>query len=199
MNYLAHLYLSEPDEESWLGAIMGDFVKGPLQGRFAPGITQGIIMHRRIDTFTDAHAVVARSKARISPARRRFAGIMVDMFYDHFLARRWADLHGSPLTGFTSRIYAILGRRHAILPERLQRVAPMMASGDWLGSYAQVEAVRVALDNMGRRFNRVNTLQGSADELLEHYAALEADFLEFLPDVYGFARGRRSQIHAARL
>src|SRR3954464_15580437 len=87
MNYLAHLYLSAPTEDAWLGSLLGDFVKGPLDGRYSQHITSAIALHRKIDTFTDAHPVVLRSKSRISAARRRYAGIMIDMFYDHFLAR----------------------------------------------------------------------------------------------------------------
>jgi len=90
MNFLAHLYLADPQPLGLLGSLMGDFVKGPLGGRYPEPITRGIMLHRRIDTFTDAHAVVRASRTRISPGRRRFAGIMIDVFYDHFLARDWA-------------------------------------------------------------------------------------------------------------
>ncbi|HVY04834.1 MAG TPA: ACP phosphodiesterase [Burkholderiales bacterium] len=191
MNYLAHLYLAEPNEDGRLGALMGDFVKGPLGGDDA--ITRGIVLHRRIDTFTDAHPVVLRSKSRISPERRRFAGIMVDVFYDHFLARDWKDHHDQPLAHFTATIYEILLRRRDSLPERLQRMAPHMARGDWLGSYAEIESIRTALDNMGRRLKRENRLRDSADELIENYANLEFDFRAFLPDVERFARGHHRE------
>src|SRR5882672_709674 len=156
MNYLAHLYLSEPNEEAWLGSLLGDFVKGPLDGRYSADITRAIALHRKIDSFTDAHPVVLRSKSRISPARRRYAGIMMDMFYDHFLAKYWCEFHDEPLDAFTARIYAILGRRHAMLPERLQRMAPSMAQWNWLGSYADVGSIHTALDRMGRRLTREN-------------------------------------------
>lgn len=194
MNYLAHLYLSEPTEDAWLGSLLGDFVKGPLDERYNEAITRAIALHRNIDTFTDAHPVVLQSKARISPQRRRYAGIMIDMFYDHFLAKCWTDFHDDPLDAFTARIYSMLGRRHAMLPDRLQRIAPVMAQGDWLGSYADVRSIRTALDRMGQRLTRENRLLHSAEELAGNYAGLEADFRAFLPQVRIFAKSHHAAI-----
>jgi acyl carrier protein phosphodiesterase len=188
MNYLAHLYLSPPDEESLLGSLMGDFVKGPLDGRYGEEITRAIALHRRIDVFTDAHPQVLQSKSRISPMRRRYAGVMIDVFYDHFLAKHWNEFHDDPLEAFTARIYRILLQRHAMLPAKLQYVAPIMAQLDWLGSYAEVGSIYTALDRMGQRLKRENRLLNSTDELVENYAELEADFRAFLPEVLHFAR-----------
>ena len=182
VNYLAHLYLSEPTEDAWLGALLGDFVKGPLDpAQHGIAITRAIAVHRRIDTFTDAHPVVLRSKARISAPRRRYAGIMLDMFYDHFLAKYWSEFHQESLEHFANRVYAILGYRHHALPPRLRHVARVMAQQDWLGSYARIESIRGALDRMSLRLRRENPLHGSADELVGRYGELEADFREFLP------------------
>ena len=191
MNYLAHLYLTDQNDDGWLGALLGDFVKGPLGERHGEAITRAIVLHRNIDTFTDAHPAVLRSKARVSPERRRYAGIMVDMFYDHLLAKYWQTFDYRPLPEFTARIYALLGQRHATLPERLQRMAPSMARMDWLGSYSQVDSIRTALDNMGRRLKRENRLRDSVDELEAHYAGFESDFQAFMPDVRTFASERR--------
>jgi acyl carrier protein phosphodiesterase len=189
MNYLAHLYLSEPHEEAWLGSLMGDFVKGPLDDRYASEISRAIAMHRKIDVFTDAHPVVLHSKSRMSVERRRYAGIMVDVFYDHFLAKHWQDFHDEPLAEFTARVYRVLERYHTVLPERLQRMAPMMMQWDWLGSYADIGSIYTALNRMGQRLKRENRLMNSADELVGNYAQLEADFRAFLPDVLRYARG----------
>jgi acyl carrier protein phosphodiesterase len=187
MNYLAHLYLSEPAEDAWLGSLLGDFVKGPLDGRYGASITRAIALHRKIDSFTDAHSVVLRSKSRVSPRRRRYAGIMIDMFYDHFLAKYWREFHGEPIGVFTGRIYRLLDERRALLPDRLQAMAPNMARSDWLASYAHVGSIRSALDRMGGRLKGENRLLDSADELIEHYGDLEKDFRAFMPDVMRFA------------
>jgi len=188
MNFLAHLYLSEPNEEAWLGSLLGDFVKGPLDARYGTEITRAIAIHRRIDVFTDAHPVVRVSKARVSSTRRRYAGIMMDVFYDHFLAKHWSEFHDEALGDFTARIYAILQRHHEMLPERLQYMAPRMAQWDWLGSYADIGSIYTALNRMGQRMKRENRLLNSTDELVENYAEIEADFRAFLPDVLRFAR-----------
>lgn len=193
MNYLGHLYLSPPEEDALLGSLMGDFVKGPVAGRYPPSIERAIVLHRRLDAFTDAHAAVRLSRSRISAARRRYAGIMIDMFYDHFLARSWAEFHPEPLEVFCGRIYEMLGRREVELPERLRLVAPNMARWDWFGSYAEVESIYAALNRISRRLKRENPLHGAADELLQNYAALEADFRAFLPDALAWSRGLAAQ------
>lgn len=188
MNFLAHLYLSPADDDALLGSLMGDFVKGPLSAHPADEVRRGMALHRRIDTYTDAHPVVRDSRNRISAARRRYAGIMVDMFYDHFLARDWTRYHEQPLTAFAHRVYAVLLRNRERLPERLARIAPYMATQDWLSSYRAIESIHVALERMGTRLTRGNALNGAAGELVLHYDALEADFRAFFPQVTAFAR-----------
>jgi acyl carrier protein phosphodiesterase len=111
MNFLAHLYLADRRPDALLGSLMGDFVKGPLQGRFPPELTRALSQHRKVDAFTDAHPMVRVSRARMPPARRRFAGIMVDVFYDHFLALHWEDYADQPLEAFAHEVYALLRTR----------------------------------------------------------------------------------------
>ena len=187
MNFLAHLYLADRQPDALLGSLMGDFVKGPLEGRFSAELTRALAQHRKVDAFTDAHPIVRASRGRVAPARRRFAGILVDVFYDHFLALHWEDYADEPLEAFTREVYALLRTREAILPERLRLIAPRMAQLDWLGSYRRVEAVHVALDRMGERLKRGNALLGAGEELTANYAGLQADFRAFFPEVVRFA------------
>lgn len=193
MNYLAHLFLSPPGEDALLGSLLGDFVKGPLTSqriseRYSAQITRAIALHRKIDSYTDSHPAVRASWNRVSKSRRRFAGVMVDIFYDHYLAKYWSEFNDQPLCEFTDDFYTILARRRAEMPERLQGIANSMIELDWLGSYARVESVRTALDRISRRLRRENTLVGSADELVDNYAEMEVDFRHFLPDAIAFAR-----------
>ena len=188
MNFLAHAYLSHDSDEALLGSLMGDFVKGPLDARDGSALSSALALHRRIDTYTDAHPIVAVSRSRMSAARRRFAGILVDMFYDHFLARHWPDYSTVPLDRFTARVYDVLLSRSDELPERLRYIAPHMARTDWLGSYRHLEAVGVALDRIGNSLKRGNFLLGSIEELVANYAALEQDFRSFFPEVVRFAK-----------
>ena len=176
-----------------LGSVLGDFVKGPLgngdvSARYGPVATHAMVLHRKIDSYTDAHPVVAETRGRITRPRRRFAGIMVDIFYDHFLARYWDEFHSVPLTSFAADFYAVLSRRHAELPERLQRVATSMIEFDWLGSYAKMESVDTALNRLSQRLRRGDALVDSAKELAQNYTEMENDFRRFLPDVIAFAR-----------
>jgi acyl carrier protein phosphodiesterase len=188
LNFLAHLYLAEPTPLGLLGSLMGDFVKGPLPGRYPAALERALVQHRRIDAYTDAHPLVHASRNRVSPAYRRFAGVLTDMFFDHFLARHWADYSVEPLAEFTSRIYALLDAHHALLPARLQHIAPSMRQGDWLGSYVQVTSVETALDRMGSRLKRGNLLLGAGTQLREQYLAFEGDFRAFFPELTEFAR-----------
>jgi acyl carrier protein phosphodiesterase len=192
VNFLAHAYLAGSSDHAIVGSLMGDFVKGPLRDRYGIEITRALALHRRIDTYTDSHHVVRQSRRRVSPARRRFAGILVDVFYDHFLARHWDEYNNMPLERFTARVYSALREYHALLPERLQDIAPRMAATDWLASYRHVEAVGFALDRMGQRLKRGNALLRSSEELLANYDAFEADFHTFFPELVRFARADHS-------
>jgi acyl carrier protein phosphodiesterase len=190
MNYLAHAFLSRSSPELLIGGLLGDFVKGREHlKQYSPAVRAGIHLHRAIDRYTDSHPIVRASCACISPARRRFAAILVDVFYDHFLARHWTRYAELPLENFTQQVYATLLPEIASYPERLQRMLPRMAAEDWLASYAEIEAVDAALHGIARRFRRfarAAVLADGVQELLHDYAALEQHFLEFFPELLGF-------------
>ena len=195
MNYLAHALLAGPDDDYRLGGLLGDFVKGPLSPappQVSAAVVQGLLLHRRIDSFADAHRAFARSRQRVSVERRRYSGIVVDMFYDHFLAAHWAHFSTQPLESFSAAIYALLSRRP--LPDRLARILPRMCREDWLASYREPAAVGRALDQIAvHRLKRSNTLSGAGGELVQCYAQFESDFLEFFPAAMAFAEGFRRQ------
>lgn len=191
MNYLAHAFLARATPELLTGGMLGDFVKGQRNLHdYPPDIRAGIHLHRAIDRFTDSHPTVLASRALISPARRRFAGILVDVFYDHYLARHWGRFSAEPLGNFTARVYATLWPRRGDFPERLQRILPWMRADDWLASYAGIESVDAALHGIARRFARyprAAVLAGGVHELLANDAALERHFLDFFPQLEQFA------------
>lgn len=195
MNYLAHALLAGDAPADRLGAMLGDFVKGPLPAGLPAAVAAGVALHRRIDSFADGHAVFQRSRARVSPLRRRYAGIMIDLFYDHFLAVHWHAYCNEPLPTFTAGVYDLLARHQPLLPTRLGRIFPAMRSQDWLGSYREIEAVGAALDGMARhRLRQPNRLSGAVEELHADYAGFEQDFRQFFSDVREFAtRHRRAR------
>ncbi len=188
MNYLAHLYLSADSSETLVGGLLGDFVKGRLApGRFPPRVQAAIALHRRIDTFVDSHPATLRSRSRFAPGFRRYAGILLDLFHDHFLARDWRGHAGEPLAVFTDRAYRAFARHETLLPARARWVARAMARDDWLGSYGHPDGVRRALQGIATRLARANPIAAGHAELAREYRRLEDDFHELLPAVRRFA------------
>jgi acyl carrier protein phosphodiesterase len=201
VNYLAHTLLSSHTPEAIVGGMLGDFVKGSVPARYGPEVRAAILTHRAIDRYTDAHELHRASRALVSPERRRFAGILVDVFYDHFLVRHWARFSAQPLPGFTQSVYAALQSRHDSLPERLQRILPHMAGDDWLGSYGDLDSVYAALHGIARRFSRfprAAVLLDGIEELENNYTALERQFLAFFPQVERFAREYAGEVGLRR-
>ncbi len=195
MNYLAHLHLGGSQPGALLGSLYGDFVKGPLQGRWPADIEAGIRLHRQIDVFTDSHPLVLQAKQRFPSERRRYAGILIDLFFDHCLAAHWHDYADEPLQDFTARVYQVL-REEAELPAKLALIAPRMAAQDWLGSYQQFAVMEQVVAGMSRRLSRPEGLAGGVAELERLYVPLQQDFYEFYPQLQAFARrGGRLEDH----
>lgn len=192
MNYLAHLHLGGPAPAQLLGSLYGDFVKGPLAGRYAADIEAAIRLHRRIDVFTDAHPAVLAARARFPAERRRTSGILLDLFFDHCLAQAWDDYASETLPRFTRRVYRVLDATPE-LPGHLALIAPRMAAQDWLGSYRDVDTLPRVIDAMRRRLSRPRLLDGAEAELARLYEPLWDDFRAFYPQLMRFAEGQRAQ------
>lgn len=187
MNYLAHLHLGGQRPGQLLGSLYGDFVKGRLQGQFAPEIEGAIQLHRSIDVFTDRHPLVDVALSRFSLTRRRYAGIVLDVFFDHCLARDWTLYADRPLALFTSDVYRVLSSERQ-LPERLAKIAPYMVANDWLGSYQEFEVLEQVLRGISRRLTRPEELAAAMQELRRLYEPLSEDFRLFYPHLQAFAR-----------
>lgn len=184
MNYLAHAFLSSHSSDAILGALLGDFLKGNGNTGYSDAVHEAVQVHRSVDRFTDAHALTLSSRRLIGPARRRFAPVMVDIFYDHFLARYWDDYCEVPLPHFTRGVYDVLLAQHENLPPRMQYVVARMSADDWLGAYADLAGMDAAINGIARRlqrFPRAAVLQGGAEELVQHYEAMEQNFRQFFP------------------
>ena len=188
MNYLVHLYLAGNDPDLQLGGLMGDFVKGPLPAGYAERLALGLYLHRRIDSLaqTSIHTRLSRQKLRLEFGHGR--GIIIDIFYDHFLATSWEDYSSEPLTEFASRVYQLLDRHHALLPTGLQRIAPHMIENNWLGSYRHREVVGRALHRIAQRLSRPLPLAEALDELAANETALRLDFKNFMTEAIEFVK-----------
>ena len=193
MNYLAHLHLGGPQPEQLLGSLYGDFVKGPLGGRFPESLEAAIRLHRKIDVFTDSHPLVLQSLGRFPRERRRFAGIILDVFFDHCLALHWQDYAEQPLEQFTGRVYQVLAAQ-ADLPGRLAQIAPYMAADDWLGSYRDFAILGQVYRGISRRMSRPEGLDGALEEVEALYTPLMDDFRAFYPELQAFAERTRIQL-----
>jgi acyl carrier protein phosphodiesterase len=195
LNYLAHLFLADDDPYSRIGSLMGDFAKGSIDAALAPAIRRGIVMHRRIDSFTDAHAIVARSKRRIRPEFRRYAGILVDLYYDHFLALEWSQYSAVPLEDFVQEVYRILRVHLDGFPAPMQRSIAYMTANDLLLSYGEIDGIGRALRGIEGRLKRPRRLRDGVQDLESNYALFAADFAAFFPQLIAYVRkhGRVSE------
>jgi acyl carrier protein phosphodiesterase len=199
MNYLAHLYLAAPRPDAMLGALLGDFVFGraALEDWPEPVRTE-ILVHRRIDSYTDRHPQVTAARALFPDGLRRYAGIVLDVYYDHCLARDWLDYSPRPLGAFTAAFYPYLLEQAPALPERLRRLAPLMVQGDWLGSYARRASVDQAVTRIATRLSRNGqALVDCLQPLRLHEARIQASFQAFFPQLRQAVPGMRQALAGA--
>ncbi len=188
MNYLAHIFLANQSDDAMVGALLGDFVKADFTGKFTPEIEQEIRIHRKVDGYTDSHPVVLAAKQEFDASRRRYAGILLDMFYDHVLIANWSMYSDRPVEELIARFYRALLQRRAMLPERLGRMLPYMVEHDWLGSYRDFAGVEIAVDRVSQRLSRNgNLLRDGIQDLQANYASLSTGFHVFFPQLIRFA------------
>jgi acyl carrier protein phosphodiesterase len=188
MNFLAHAHLSGNDEEIIFGNLIADSVKGDASLKFSGTILKGITLHRMIDTFTDSHPVHKHSRDMIREDFGKFSGIVIDIFYDHFLAANWHDFSEVPLKNFTARVYKILTKRFFILPARSKRILPFMMGQDWLTNYANYEGLDNIFYGMDRRTGLRSGMKDATDTLRKNYENLQKDFFEFYSDLEKYVK-----------
>jgi acyl carrier protein phosphodiesterase len=193
MNFLAHLYLAgPPTAPAYLGQLVGQFIADSVPGRqlngYPAAVQAGIRAHRAIDTFTDQHPVVRRTTARLRAAGAgKYAGVVSDVFMDHFLACNFPEFSPESLAGFTQRVYAELASQQDGFPAPVQRFFPHMVQHNWLLHYAGLEGIARALLGLSRRASPGSGMDTATEELRRHYAAYEADFREFFPQLQAYA------------
>ncbi|MFA0960884.1 ACP phosphodiesterase [Roseivirga sp. BDSF3-8] len=188
MNFLGHVFLSGDNPDLLFGNYIGDFVKGSKHEALPDSIQKGVLLHREIDAYTDSHAVVAESKDRLRSRYRHYAGVIVDLYYDHFLASLWGTYHSKPLKPFTEGVYEIIRKRSDHLPQRAQRTFYYMSQGNWMYHYREVEGIEQALSGMARRTTFDSGMEKAGFELRSHYAQFEGEFRAFLPDIQKFVK-----------
>jgi acyl carrier protein phosphodiesterase len=186
MNFLAHIFLSGDDEDLMIGNFIADFVKGNKKNEYPQLIRKGIELHRSIDDFTDHHPVTSCSKKRLYPLQHKYAPVVVDIFYDHFLAKNFSRFSGIPLADYAGKTYETLWDRRKVMPPRVIQFLPYMIEQNWLLSYATLEGIERTLTGLGRRLAFENRLHQARVHLEADYAGYEQEFFEFFAQLITF-------------
>lgn len=187
MNHLAHFHLSWPREDLVVGALEGDYHRGPLPGSLNPTLVAGVALHRAVDGFTDSHPLLADLRRQFPADSRRYAGIMVDLCFDHYLSLHWSRYCDSNRESFCGEVYAMLRRGAGELSEGGRRAAGRLEEYDVLGRYDDWHTVIGAADRVGQRLRRANPLHRAGEILEPLRADLETAFLAFYPELVRFA------------
>lgn len=196
VNFLAHTYLSGENKNIALGNLIGDMVKGNAYEAYENDIRTGLILHRAIDSFTDSHKVFLRSKKLISPHFNRYAGIVTDIYYDHFLAKYWDDYHHKNLQEYVNEIYILLIKKYLQLPPRGQRIVPFMIIRNWMGNYGHLQPLHYVFLGMHHRTQKKGNMHQAVDILQLHYEELEKGFRIFFEDVKQFSNQKLAELSA---
>jgi acyl carrier protein phosphodiesterase len=187
LNWLAHVFLSTENVEFKLGNLLADLVRGPERVGLSTEFLRGVQCHKAIDSFTDAHPLVRRSRGRIGASHRRFSGVLVDIFYDHVLATHWTQYCAVPLRTFTADFYADVGANTMSFPTHAQTTLDRIVMYDLLGAYQHVDGVRHSLQRLSlyltSRWRKPFALDEAVSELIAHEAGFTADFEEFFPEL----------------
>lgn len=173
---------------------MADGIHGHKLEDFPPGIQKGIMLHRAIDTFTDSHPIFRQSTRRLHPQYHHYAGVIVDIYYDHFLAKNWQDYHSMPLQEYAASFYRLLEQNNDILTQRTKAMIPHMIRQDWLASYATVDGIGGILCQMDRRTKNKSGMERSVNELKDYYGEFEKEFTAFFTEVRSFAKQKLTEL-----
>lgn len=197
MNWLAHILLSESSVENRLGNLLGDLAKGKEIETLSYELRRGIDRHYAIDKFTDSHTIVKNSKRRINKDYSRFGGILIDVFYDHFLAKNWRLYSDSILSNFTTEIYNSFQDYKGEIPQSARQIVQQMIDEDWLTSYQSFDGIENALKRIDNRIrsrmgNQISLISAVAT-LEQEYINLEQDFCSFFPELQHHMQGYRDQ------
>lgn len=194
MNFLAHIYLSGNDTLLKLGNFMADGIKGKQYQTYRPQLQKGILLHRSIDSFTDSHPIVKQSTKRLHPKYSHYSGVIVDILYDHFLAKNWKKYHRKPLAPYVEDFYDLLDEHFELLTPSIQRMVPHMIADNWLLSYAEISGIATVLYNMNRRTKNISRMDRAVEDLQLHYHDFENEFTLFFDELKAFCSNRIKEL-----
>jgi len=194
MNFLAHIYLSFGDDEITIGNFIADSIRGNKYKHLPDRIQKGILLHREIDTYTDAHPITRVSSKRLHQNYSHYSRVIVDIFYDHFLAKNWKQYSDTPLDIYVDKFYDLLEDNITILPDGTKRMIPYMISDNWLLNYAKMEGIGRVLNGMNRRTNNKSKMNFAILDLEENYEAFELEFTDFFNELVVFSKQKYTSI-----
>jgi len=197
MNLLAHALLAGADDDVRFGSLIGDFVRGAIDPTLPAGVRAGIALHRGVDAYTDAHPRVVAARARFEPPFRRYAGIVLDVWFDHLLARDWSRWGAGPLTTFSDDVRALLDRRADEVPPRMRRFVEYLRRNDLPARYRERPMIADVFGGLSQRLSRENPLARALPVVEAQADALEADFAAFFPDLLAYAEHERARFGVA--
>ena len=183
MNFLAHIYLSGDNDLLKIGNFMADSIRGHKYEEYPAEIRKGILLHRAIDSFTDTHPIYRQSKHRLHEKYGHYSGVIMDIFYDHFLAKNWNMYSNEKLETYAEHFYNLLKNNYEILTERTQSMIPYMIGRNWLVSYASIEGLEMILFQMNHRTKNRVAMQESIIELQQFYTEFETEFQLFFEEL----------------
>lgn len=188
MNYLAHIYLSFGDDGITLGNFIADSIRGNQYKHLPERIQQGIILHRAIDTFTDTHPIPRISSKRLHVNYSHYSRVIVDIFYDHFLARNWKAYSDIPLDEYVGWFYGLLQMNYTFMPPKVKYMMPYLIDDNWLVSYADLNGIAKVLQGMNRRTRNKSGMDTAIRDLEENYSLFEHEFTTFFEELVLFSR-----------
>jgi len=194
MNFLAHSHLSGDNPNVLFGNFVADDIKGKKFETYPQDIKTGILLHRQIDSFTDSHPLVKSSTALVRHDFRKFSGVAVDIFYDHFLAANWSNYSTEELSSFVRMVYLNLSKKYYLLPPKHKRILPFMLARNWLVGYANTKDLNRVFQGMDRRTNYISGMDRAVEVLLQNYDELKSHFESFYPELQKFASNKLSEL-----
>ncbi|MCX2719676.1 acyl carrier protein phosphodiesterase [Lentiprolixibacter aurantiacus] len=194
MNFLAHIYLSFGDDEVSIGNFIADSIRSQQFTHLPDRIQKGIQLHRAIDTYTDSHKLHKQSSKRLYPTYSHYSRVIIDIFYDHFLAKNWLQYSDTPLEVYVDDFYSLLERNYRLLPRGVQRMMPYMITDNWLLNYSNIEGISKVLDGMNRRTQNKSKMNLAIFELESYYLDFEDDFTLFFDDLIFFSKKKYAML-----
>ncbi len=187
MNFLAHIFLSGSNKNIAIGNFMADSIRGSAYKNYPREFQIGILLHRYIDSFTDAPCVFRQSKKRLYEKYRHYSGVIIDIYYDHFLAKNWDHYSDSDLESFSDEFYQSLDTNYHILPQNIKSLLPYLVADNWLYNYRHLEGIQRVLNGMNNRAKYKSNMNLAIQELQEYYTEFENEFTDFFSDAIDFS------------